>query len=68
MLERVDEIYEGVIEAAEAFRRVGLPTLKVDIPNDLLDLFKGKLYGENPEYEIRYEVPSRETTSLYIVW
>ena len=68
MLERVDEIYEAVIEAAEAFRRVGLPTLKVDIPNDLLDLFKGKLYCENPEYEIRFEVPSRETTSLYIVW
>lgn len=68
MIERVDEIYDAVIEAAEAFRRVGLPSLKVDIPNDLLDLFKGKIYCENPEYEIRYEVPSRKTTSLYIVW
>lgn len=68
MIERVEELYDAVIEAAEAFKRVGLPSLKVDIPNDLLDLFKGKMYGDAPEFEIRYEVPSRETTSLYIVW
>ena len=68
MLEKVEALCEAVVEAAEAYRRVGLPNLKADIPNEYLDLFKGCIYAEHPEYEIRFEIPTKEYTSLYLTW
>ena len=62
MLEKVEALCEAVVEAAEAYRRVGLPNLKADIPNEYLDLFKGCIYAEHPEYEIRFEIPAKDPT------
>lgn len=63
-----NEFYEAVCNAVDELQRVGIPNMKIDIPNIMLDQFKGMIYGGRPEIEIRYEIPGSDTTSMYLIW
>lgn len=65
---KASNLYEAICEAIDSLQRVGLRYIKVDIPNDMLDQFKGLVYCGRPEIEIRYEIPMEDTTSMYLYW
>lgn len=65
---RTDKLYDAVSRAIDELQSAGIPYMKIDIPNGALDQFKGSMYGGRPEVEIRYEIPNRDTTSMYLIW